>query len=193
MTVTTDQRAVARVGLVESYRTSHRTTWIEATGRSMQPSIPAGSDLLVEFGRLPERRGDLIVFRRGDALVAHRLVGRQPSADGGRLIARGDAEAFFDPPLHEADVLGVVRLVRLPHGPSEDVVGSPRRNASIAIVSWWSGRAAGVAVRLVRRIPGPSHLRRAATSALVGLSRVPTRVVSEALPRPPRGQARGRR
>ena len=189
MTVASDPRTAARLGLIDAFRTTGRTSWVEATGRSMYPSIPPGSGLLVEFGRLPERRGEVIVFRRGETLVAHRLVARH----GDRSIARGDGEAFADPPLDEGDILGVVRVVRRPDGRTDDLVGTGRRDGVIAMVSWWSGRAAGVGARVLRRLPLIPTARRAAMSGLVGLSRVPTRVVSEALPRSRRGQARGRR
>jgi peptidase S24-like protein len=178
-----DPRVTARLGLFESYRKLERSDWIEATGRSMHPSIPPGSRLLVDFGRGALRQGEVLVFRRGDALIAHRLVGWRHTTEGLRLYARGDGEAFIDPVLTERDVLGVVRVVTLPDGRSEDLDAAWRRETAIAIVSWWSGRAAGIASRAARRAPAPSPLRRAALASLVGLSRVPTRVVSHALPR----------
>jgi hypothetical protein len=188
-----DPRITARLGLLEAYRTLERSSWIEATGRSMHPSIPPGSRLLVDFGRGAGRQGEVLVFRRGDALIAHRLVGWRHTDEGLRLYARGDGEAFIDPPLGGADVLGVVRVVSLPDGRSEDLDASWRRETAIAIVSWWSGRVAGIASRALRRAPVRSRLGRAAMASLVGLSRVPTRVVSHALPRSTRGHVEGRR
>jgi hypothetical protein len=183
MTAASDPRTVARLGLVESYRARGRTSWLEATGGSMGRSIPPGSRLLVEFGSLPERRGEVVVFRRGDGLVAHRVVRRLRGGDGERWAARGDNEAFFDPPLDEADVLGVVRLVRRADGRTEDLGAQRRRGGVIATVSWWSGRAAGAGTRVIRRVPLRRSVRAAAERALGHLSRVPTRVVSRALPR----------
>jgi hypothetical protein len=188
-----DRRATARLGLVESYRTSGRSDWIDATGRSMHPSIPAGSRLLVDFGRLPDRFGDVIVFRRGEQLIAHRLVGHRRTPDGGQWLARGDAEAFFDPPLDPDDVLGIVRAIARPDGRTEDLDAGRRRAGLLAAVSWWSGRGAGVGARALRRGTTAAHLRRAVLASLVALSRVPTRVVSVALPRPVRGREGGRR
>jgi hypothetical protein len=187
-----DPRTTALLGLMDSYRTIGRTSWIDATGRSMAPSIPEGSRLLVEFGRAVGRRGEVIVFRRGEQLIAHRFVGRRRTADGLRLFARGDNERFFDPPLDEGEVLGVVRLVSLPDGRLDDLQVQRRRAALIAAVSWWSGRAAGVGARRLRRAPAGAHLRRAALERLVDLSRVPTRVLVGVLPRSIRGQVEGR-
>ncbi|HEY7703151.1 MAG TPA: S24/S26 family peptidase [Candidatus Limnocylindrales bacterium] len=188
-----DPRSTARLGLMESYRTLVRSDWIDATGRSMDPSIPAGSRLLVDFGRPAQRRGEVLVFRRGERVLAHRLVGRRTTPDGEQLIAKGDGEVFFDAPLTAGEVLGVVRLATLPDGRTEDLHARPRRDAAIATASWWSGRAAGFWSRRLRRVPATARLRRAALTSLVDLSRVPTRVLVETLPRSIRGQAGGRR
>jgi hypothetical protein len=50
-----------------------------------------------------------------------------------------------------------------------------------------------VGARALRRGTTAAHLRRAVLASLVALSRVPTRVVSVALPRPVRGREGGRR
>ena len=192
MTGLSETRKVARLGLIESYRTSGRTAWVEATGRSMGSSIEPSSRLLVEFGRLPERRGEIVLLRRGQSLIAHRAVALRRTAQGDRWIARGDDEAYLDPPLAPSDVLGVVRLVRHTDGRTEDVVPPGRRDQALAAVSWWSGRAVGVSVRALRRLPIPSSARAAATRVLVDLSRVPNRVMSKAIPRAHR-EASGRR
>ena len=63
---TLDARSIARAGLLERYRSEGRSSWLEATGRSMEPLIPAGSLLRVEFGALPERIGEIVLFRRAD-------------------------------------------------------------------------------------------------------------------------------
>ncbi len=187
-----DPRTTALLGLMDSYSALGRSSWIDATGRSMQPSIPEGSRLLVAFGRPAQRRGEIIVFRRGERVIAHRLVGQRRTADGMQLFARGDNELYLDPPLSEGEVLGVVRLVCLPDGRIDDLQARPRRAAVVATVSWWSGRAAGLGARRLRRDLHGSRLRRIALERFVGLSRVPTRVVSEALPRSVRGTEGGR-
>lgn len=183
-----DVRRSAVAALFESYRDLERTAWIEATGPSMEPLIPAGSRLLVDFGRQPHDIGQIMVFRQRGELIAHRLVHRRDTPDGPRLVAKGDAEAFLDPLVAQGDVLGVVRRVRFPDGRIVALERGKRRAAVMAGVSGWSGRAAGAGARLTRRLPAARGLRAGASSGVVGLSRVPTRVVSAVIPRTIRGR-----
>jgi hypothetical protein len=186
-----DARSIARAGLLESFRTDGRTTWLEATGRSMHPLIPAGSRLLVEFGAAPERLGDVILFRRPSGAVAHRLVGRRRTGDRVLLIVKGDGEALADSAVTPEQVLGVVREVRLPDGRPGDRAIGRRRGAALARVSWWGGRAARLGGYAGRRAPAP--LRPAAIAAAHALSRVPTRVFTAIIPRLDRGASAERR
>jgi hypothetical protein len=187
-----DPSRTARLGLFEQYRIQSRSAWIGATGVSMSPALPPGSQLLVEFGRTADAIGEVVVFRRRDALVAHRLVARTRTAEGVRLLAKGDAEAYLDPPIDAADVMGVARRVRLPDGREFEV--RPTTSARVvASVSWWSGRVAGGGTRVLRRLPASWTVHRAALRGWLGLSRVPTRVISAALPRHARGPGGGRR
>jgi hypothetical protein len=188
-----DPRQTARLGLFEQYRAQSRTSWVDATGGSMSPAVPPGSRLLVEFGRTTDAIGELVVFRRRDALIAHRLVARTRTAYGVRLLAKGDAEAYLDPPIDAADVLGVARRVRLPDGREFDVRPATTSARVVAGVSWWSGRVAGGGTRLLRRLPASWLVQRAALGGWLRLSRVPTRVISQALPRHARGTRGGRR
>lgn len=188
-----DALAIARRGLLEDYRTSGTTTWVTATGTSMEPLIPAGSRLLVEFGRRPYRVGAVILFRRDDRVLAHRLVARRSTASGPVLLAKGDNEPFFDPALAEENVLGIVREVVRPDGRTTTLALARRRGALLARVSHWSGRAAGVGARAIRRSPLPTPMRHAALGMLLVLSRVPTRVTTALMPRLDRGRSAGRR
>jgi hypothetical protein len=175
-----DPRTLARLGLFEQYRSTATTAWVAATGRSMEPTIVPGSSLRVAFGRDPERIGELILFRRGETIVAHRLVSRRSVRGEERLVAKGDGEAVADPPLAAADVLGVVLDVRDPSGNSHEVMPPSRRSRVVARVSGWSGRTAGAGVRLGRRMPYP--LRRPAIATALSLSRVPTRLILAMIP-----------
>jgi len=184
-------RAVARAGLLERYRADSRTAWLVATGRSMEPLIPAGSRLLVEFGAQPARIGDVILFRGRHGTVAHRLVAHRRSGDALELIAKGDHEALADPGIPVDAVLGVVREVRRPDGRPGGVGLDRRRGPLLARISWWSGRVARLCGRAGRRLPTP--VRVPAIAATRFLSRVPTRVVTAIIPRLDRGDSAGRR
>jgi hypothetical protein len=186
-----DARAVARAGLFERYRSDGRTAWLDATGRSMLPLIPAGSRLLVEFGAQPARVGELIVFQRGDGAVTHRFVATRDAGDGRQVIAKGDGEALMDRPVAPDAVLGVVREVRLPDGRRARVPLGGTSGAVIARVSWWSGRAARRGGRVGRLMPAPLRSRAIALSHV--LSRVPTRLFLALVPRLDRGVPAGRR
>lgn len=189
-----DARSIARAGLLERYRTDGRTAWLEATGGSMDPLIPAGSRLLVEFGATPERIGEVIVFRRPSGAVAHRLVGRRGTGDRLVFVAKGDAEALADPALQPQAVLGVVREVRVPDGRPRQAALARRRGALLARVSRWSGRAARLGGSVGRR--APATLRPGSIAGAHVLSRVPTRVMAALILRLDRGSSanlRGRR
>lgn len=186
-----DARSIARAGLLESYRNDGRTTWVEAVGRSMDPLIPAGSRLLVEFGATTERIGAVVLLRRPSGAVAHRLVARRRTADRLLLIAKGDGEALADPAFAAEAVLGVVREVRLPNGRLGGGAIARHRGAALARVSWWSGRAARLGGYVGRRAPSP--LRPGAIAAAHALSRVPTRVFTAIIPWLDRGASAGGR
>ncbi len=86
--------------------------WMSLSGSSMEPSVPAGSRLLVQPigpGREPDP-GDIVVVRRDGLLVAHRLL----RSGRGAIVTRGDALSKDDAPLPETDLLGRVIAVNAP-------------------------------------------------------------------------------
>ena len=186
-----DARALARHGLLERYRADGSRSWLEAAGSSMHPMLPAGTHLLVEFGRAPERIGEVVLFRRGEGLVAHRFVARRTVDGRATFIAKGDGEALADPPIDPGAVLGVVCEARLRDGRAAPGPLGGLRGELLAHVSWWCGRTGRASARAARRAPAPVH-RLVAITAL-SLSRVPTRVVMALIPRLERGaSAEGR-
>lgn len=78
---------------------------MRATGGSMLPAIAAG-DVLEFHACNPGSigRGQVVLARVGNGLVAHRVVGHRRDA----LVTRGDALRACDPPLPRADVLGLL-------------------------------------------------------------------------------------
>jgi hypothetical protein len=173
--MTGDPAAIARAGLLELGRQAGSTTWVDAHGSSMSPSIPAGSRLLVELGRQPVGIGEVILFRGHDGLIAHRLVARRIVAGESRLIAKGDGEALADRPIGAVDVIGVVVDVEQPPGHAAQPTLGGRGGTWLARTSWWGDRWGRSGRRITRRLPLPTS--QAATRGVLALSRVPTRVL----------------
>jgi hypothetical protein len=168
--------AQARRALFEVYRDQAASVWVAACGDSMRPLIQPGASLLVEFGALPALPGEIVVFPAGDRLVAHRVVALRREQDATVVVAKGDAEAFCDPPLPLSGVLGVVRAVRYsPDGPVVQAGCSGWEAQSIAWISYWSSRSASAARRVAAFLPDP--LRGRAIDTVSALVRAAARIV----------------
>lgn len=184
--MTIEGRSLARATLFEAYRRDRVTTWIEATGPSMEPLIHPGDRLLVAFGARPERTGQVILCAVDGRFVAHRLVAHRLLTDPAgdplvRLIAKGDAEALPDRAIAPESVVGIVQAIRRGEDGRRISYGlDDTPSAVVAVVSWWGGRAARRSRRVARHAPprfGPALL-----FALLTLSRVPTRVITALMP-----------
>ncbi|MGZ8501526.1 MAG: S24/S26 family peptidase [Candidatus Limnocylindrales bacterium] len=184
--MTIEGRSLARATLFEAYRRDRVTTWIEATGPSMEPLIHPGDRLLVAFGARPERTGQVILCAVDGRFVAHRLVAHRVLTDPAgdplvRLIAKGDAEALPDRAIAPESVVGIVQAIRRGEDGRRISYGlDDTPSAVVAVVSWWGGRAARRSRRVARHAPprfGPALL-----FALLTLSRVPTRVITALMP-----------
>ena len=142
--------AQARRGLFELYRARGETVWIEAVGSSMLPSIVDGDWLLVQFGHGRPAIGEIVVFSLGGQIVVHRVVRRRRA--GGTLVAKGDARLDFDAPVHQDQVLGIVRAVRTgADGPAVDRACGGARAAAAAVLS----AAVADVASSARRLPAP--------------------------------------
>jgi hypothetical protein len=171
-----DLRTTALLGLYRSYGRTGRRVWLDTRGTSMRPLVGPGGRMLVEFGARQTQVGEVVLFERQEAIVAHRVVGRRRRDGREQLIVKGDAEAYFDPPIAHDDILGVVRGIRGgPAGPVRRRGLGGRSSRVIAEVSRWTGRGARAARRVAVRSPGP--IRRAALRAIPTLARVPTRLI----------------
>jgi hypothetical protein len=84
--------------------------WLKARGCSMLPIFTPMEE--VKVVPLPDTLapGQVVVFNQGAKLTAHRLVGHRE--DGIGWIAKGDTLAYFDAPLPDSAVIGVVEAVR---------------------------------------------------------------------------------
>jgi hypothetical protein len=96
------------------------TEYFSVVGRSMWPSLHEGDLLRVRHGGTDVRRGDIVVFRRRDALVAHRVLRIERRAGGVVLWARGDNAGRWDSPLDTRELIG-------------RVVGARRGDRSLAL------------------------------------------------------------
>jgi peptidase S24-like protein len=94
--------------------TAPEGTWIALRGASMEPAYADGDALLVTpvSGSHPVGPGEVVVARRGERLVTHRVV----DVRDGVVITKGDACRGVDPPLPVGALLG--RVVRSRRGES---------------------------------------------------------------------------
>ncbi len=80
---------------------------IETTGMSssMMPLIRPGEKVTVAFCQhCLLRSGDVVVFKSGDKLIAHRLVFKKNFV----AVTKGDNNPDCDPPISVFDIVGVV-------------------------------------------------------------------------------------
>lgn len=80
-----------------------RELWLEASGESMYPVVPSGSRVLVVPRRRAARPGDIVLVRRGERLILHRVR----SASGESLVTKGDACEAPDPPIVRMRAIGL--------------------------------------------------------------------------------------
>jgi hypothetical protein len=82
-----------------------------AAGLSMEPAIRDGDDLTVAPVAIESvRRGDVLLYRAGGRLTAHRVIGRVEGRQG-VLRVRGDAPSWEEERVPRRDVLGRVVAV----------------------------------------------------------------------------------
>jgi signal peptidase I len=88
---------------------------MEVHGWSMYPWIRRG-DVIEIAPVLPDEIdvGDVVFFRSGDRLLAHRVVGFMANEQGVSIRARGDSFLQEDPPFTDRDLIGKVEIVYRP-------------------------------------------------------------------------------
>ena len=86
---------------------------LRVSGSSMRPAIRAGDVLVIGRCVMEEiSSGDVVLFRSGQRLVAHRVTGKHGGARAGVMITKGDALSQEDPPVAFSNVLGRVIAIR---------------------------------------------------------------------------------
>ena len=91
---------------------AQKPIWLPFVGTSMFPQIKEGDVILVQHALGSIRFGDVIVFKRREGLIAHRVVSIK--RDGNRRIyqTKGDNRYAFDAPIPQASILGRVICVQ---------------------------------------------------------------------------------
>jgi signal peptidase I len=94
------------------------------SGRSMQPTLREGMRLLVE--KIPPEDVnpcDIIMYREGDSLVAHRVIGKTRKDNAPVFITKGDNHAYIDPVyVPYKDLMGIVRSAFAADDPGKDIL-----------------------------------------------------------------------
>src|SRR5262245_26025652 len=84
---------------------------ISLKGGSMLPLIRDGDRVVVAHNWTRVRRGDVVVFRRGEALIIHRVLRIRRGPFGPIVVTKGDNRASCDPPLSAQQLVGRVGAV----------------------------------------------------------------------------------
>ena len=99
------------------------------SGRSMLPTLKQGMQLLVEdISPSSIRPSDIIMYRCGDGIVAHRVI-KIISKSGVSLtfVTKGDNHAYIDCSyVPQADIMGIVRAAFTEKYPGRDVLVKSR-------------------------------------------------------------------
>jgi hypothetical protein len=109
-------------------------------GTSMLPWVQPGDVALVRQTS-PEniRCGDVVLFRRENHLVVHRIVEKRGSLEEAQFFAKGDAHPNSDGRVEEKELLG--RVVRLYRGRKRIDLEAPRHLALGLLISQLSLRS----------------------------------------------------
>jgi signal peptidase I len=98
--------------ILDVWRETGRVSEMVVYGRSMEPTIRRGTRVRVSHAVEGIELGDVIVFKNGDHLTAHRVVGirREESGDR-RYVTQGDLNDYRDGEVEERLVVGKVVAV----------------------------------------------------------------------------------
>lgn len=91
---------------LDLWSSTGKRNWVSVTGTSMLPILAEGDRLLVEHGCSHPRRGDIIICRWGQGLIAHRILQVSVGAKGNRFLTKGDNTTTLDSVFEESQVIG---------------------------------------------------------------------------------------
>jgi signal peptidase I len=145
-----DANDAAFVDVVSDLLRRGHSVRFRANGGSMHPTIREGEAITVAPARPAGiKRGDVILYRVGRGVIAHRVARVAHQPDGGLVfIPRGDASQGRDDPVKEAAILG--RVVAVERGGR---TLNPAWSGARALAVAWA--AAARLLRWLRaRLPG---------------------------------------
>jgi signal peptidase I len=85
--------------------------WLSTAGSSMNPTIHDKNRVLVSHNVEHLRRGNIVVFRRADKLVAHRVIRISRASNGHIVTTKGDNVVRFDEPIEMHRIIGKVTAI----------------------------------------------------------------------------------
>ncbi len=134
-----------------------------APGTSMGPTIRDGETITVAPAVPSEiRRGDVVAYRRGYHVIAHRVVGVERHNESPVFLMRGDAAMSCDPPVTREQILGKVVSVE-GRGRQRKVSSRPAKLAYMARVAAsrvkrsMAAAAVMIGVRSIEALGGVEH------------------------------------
>lgn len=114
---------------------------LRVRGTSMLPWVRPGDVVLIRRAGISDVRcGDVVLFKRHDRLVVHRLVEKRGSLNAAEFSAKGDAHPTGDGIVEQQEMLG--RVVRLYRGHKAIDMDAPPQLALGLLVSQLSRKSA---------------------------------------------------
>jgi signal peptidase I len=112
---------------------------LKTRGDSMVPIIRSGGLIQVDPVRPDDLvLRDIVVYRQGDQVVAHRLVAKHQREGNLRLFTRGDAFSWqYREEISPEQVLGRVTAVRSPRGREIRIDAGWGRVLSLVLAATW--------------------------------------------------------
>jgi signal peptidase I len=136
---------------------------IPITGGSMLPFIQDGDRVQVSYGYADVHRGDVVVFRQGGQLIAHRVLRVCRGEARPTFITKGDNSRNFDPPVSAEEIVGrVLAVKRGDHNMSLDTTAWRLLGWLIAIGTLAWAKLYGWCRAIKQRLLGPQPNRLAA-------------------------------
>ena len=120
---------------------------------SMLPALGPGDRVVVRAARADRvRTGDIVIHKRADSWIAHRVIYTFSSTGETHLVTKGDNALTPDPVWEPGQLVGaIVAVARAGRGERESFSGM-RRGATIALLSRSQLLANQIRVEILRRV-----------------------------------------